>query len=799
MIDWIQATPLATAAGWLITWTIHSTVLLAVAWGLSRLLRGRRLALEESIWRLAIVGSLVTASLQIGAGLEPLTARWTIAPSTAAAVDTQRPTGELTALPRVTVNLPAAPAEGSLPATALSAAAPAAALSGEQRLQTAGVFPVAPAAAPEGVRRHRWAAPLLALWLCGALLACLPLALAGLRLSHHLHRRQPVRLGPAAETLKRLLRRPEVPRRTRLSATPRLAVPIALGFVRPEICLPERAQELDGAQQASLVAHETAHLVRHDPLWLLTMRSLEGVFFFQPLLRVARRRLEEIAEFRCDDWARQQTGQPSALARCLTAVAGWSVGEAATVPAPGMVGRPSGLSRRIERLLDRDANADRPSRWLLAGGIAAVLLAVLALPAVTLTAKAGADDAPPAAERQEPGESAESVAGGDPAGDANGGWVVEGEDGEDWMAAQEEREARDVDEGWDDSWDEDLTDEDLVDSWGDHDWGDFEFQMEGFEGLAALEALHDLQIEGLENLEGLEEIAVELSTLDFSALEDLGRRFEGMDIGDLYRSLEDLETDDFHHFEALTDWSQDFAEDWQELAQEMTHDLEELQHVGDHAGWDDAASAELHARIADIVAASMPDQETIERLAEEGRRLAERSRPDQAEIDRLVAEARRLAEVERPSDAEIERLRQQAREIAERSRPTEEELERLREEARRLAARHRPNPDELERLRAEARELAERHRPIPEELERLRTEAREHAERHRQEIERSRERHREARDRAAEGRARARAEQERRLAAERSELEQRRRELEERERTLREAERRLEEAFEEDG
>ncbi|MGD9253295.1 MAG: hypothetical protein PVG92_05125, partial [Holophagae bacterium] len=60
-----------TIASWLLTYLLHSTVLLGVAWLVSRSLGNRRLALQEMILRAALVGGLLTATLQVGLGVEP--------------------------------------------------------------------------------------------------------------------------------------------------------------------------------------------------------------------------------------------------------------------------------------------------------------------------------------------------------------------------------------------------------------------------------------------------------------------------------------------------------------------------------------------------------------------------------------------------------------------------------------------------------------------------------------------------------------------------------------------------------
>ena len=57
---------------WLLTYLLHSTVLLGAA-ALVRLALGeRRLALQEAVLRAALVGGLVTASLQVGLDLRPI-------------------------------------------------------------------------------------------------------------------------------------------------------------------------------------------------------------------------------------------------------------------------------------------------------------------------------------------------------------------------------------------------------------------------------------------------------------------------------------------------------------------------------------------------------------------------------------------------------------------------------------------------------------------------------------------------------------------------------------------------------
>jgi len=161
---------------------------------------------------------------------------------------------------------------------------------------------------------------------------------------------------PIGHRLRELLARAGVDRSVDLTGSSAIASPVALPG--DEVCLPRRALlELQPEEQDGMLAHEVAHLVRRDPQWLVLARAIETVFFFQPLNRVARHRMQEVAEYLCDDWAVARTRRPVMLAKCLAAVAEW-VGRAPMVTTPrlhpmsAMVesgGSP--LVRRVGRIL----------------------------------------------------------------------------------------------------------------------------------------------------------------------------------------------------------------------------------------------------------------------------------------------------------------------------------------------------------------------------------------------------------------------------------------------------------------
>ncbi len=170
----------------------------------------------------------------------------------------------------------------------------------------------------------------------------------------------------------------------RLSASAQLEAPIAFGLLDREICLPlHRLDEIGDLALRLMLAHELAHLLRRDPMWSLVLRLIECALFFQPLNVLARRALRRVAEFQCDAWAAHMTGQRTAMARVLADVAQWLVrgntDEDALAAAASMAERRSWVRQRIERLLEDAPAPGRSRRTIAVAGIAAAGLMLAAV------------------------------------------------------------------------------------------------------------------------------------------------------------------------------------------------------------------------------------------------------------------------------------------------------------------------------------------------------------------------------------------------------------------------------------
>lgn len=330
-----------TVSSLLLTYLVHSTLLCGLAWLAARFVSDP--ARRELLWRAALFGGLLSAPLQVAA------VPWTLAATRVPAPDwvaqeepSPRPVALLAGV-----------------ATRRSKALPT----------REPLSPVEPApSARRGESRV-----LGGLWLLGA-----AAGLVALLLQHLALRRRLARRGAGSGGERELLRGlvdTHLARRIRITRSRALSSPIALSS--REICLPARGlEDLGLAERRSMLAHEVAHVLRRDPLWLLVAQLVERVFFFQPLNVWLRRRMQAEAEFLCDDWAARRTGEPLALARCLAAVAQWNEARGTNLSlAPGMVARPSTLVRRVERLLEPRPRGTSRARF--AGGLA-VGLAIFA-------------------------------------------------------------------------------------------------------------------------------------------------------------------------------------------------------------------------------------------------------------------------------------------------------------------------------------------------------------------------------------------------------------------------------------
>jgi beta-lactamase regulating signal transducer with metallopeptidase domain len=97
----------------------------------------------------------------------------------------------------------------------------------------------------------------------------------------------------------------------------RLGVPVTWGIVYPVVLLPEDADEWPEERRRYVLVHEMAHVKRLDALTQLVGQVALALFWFNPLMWAAVRRMQLEREHACDDYVLLHGTQPSRYAADL--------------------------------------------------------------------------------------------------------------------------------------------------------------------------------------------------------------------------------------------------------------------------------------------------------------------------------------------------------------------------------------------------------------------------------------------------------------------------------------------------
>lgn len=104
------------------------------------------------------------------------------------------------------------------------------------------------------------------------------------------------------------------------------------GYLRPQVFLSRGARDgLEPAELRAVLAHESHHRRRRDPLRLLAARALADALFFIPILRRISERYSALGELAADEAAVQALGGRGPLASALLKFSESSTRQAAVV------------------------------------------------------------------------------------------------------------------------------------------------------------------------------------------------------------------------------------------------------------------------------------------------------------------------------------------------------------------------------------------------------------------------------------------------------------------------------------
>ncbi len=235
---------------------------------------------------------------------------------------------------------------------------------------------------------------LLALWFAGVLFLTLRFA-GGLVMVQRLKRTETsASVYLLQEKLACLSRRLRVSRPVRLCESALVEVPSVIGWLRPVILLPATALTgLSAEQLEALLAHELAHIRRHDYLVNLLQTSIETLFFYHPAVWWVSAQVRQEREHCCDDLAVAACGDVLTYARALTELEHLR----GSAPQIAVAADGGSLLVRIQRLLRGRAPALYGFENGFAGFLALATISLLLLGAQTAllsrNAKAAVKDA----------------------------------------------------------------------------------------------------------------------------------------------------------------------------------------------------------------------------------------------------------------------------------------------------------------------------------------------------------------------------------------------------------------------
>jgi beta-lactamase regulating signal transducer with metallopeptidase domain len=193
-----------------------------------------------------------------------------------------------------------------------------------------------------------------------------------------LWKRRNVRLAEAfwQESMARLAKRLTISRKVCLWESATAHTPAVIGWIRPVVLLPASAiSGLAPSQIEALLAHELAHIRRHDYLVNLVQTAIETLLFYHPAVWWVGRQMRAERENCCDDLAVAVCGDALVYARALTELEKIRI----ATPRLVMAANSGSLLQRVRRLLDPQRDpASSPSEihadWVT--GVAIVLCVV---------------------------------------------------------------------------------------------------------------------------------------------------------------------------------------------------------------------------------------------------------------------------------------------------------------------------------------------------------------------------------------------------------------------------------------
>jgi TonB family protein len=321
---------------WFALWTeiaVKSTVVLAIAWLTTLLLRRQSAALRHLVWTAASVAVLALPFFSLWLPAFEIPSVRSFAPAATLFETMAKPPADAAmanVTPRSSLTAPPRPIENQL----------------------------------------RWRLLLLSLWAAGATAALIQMLIA-FRTMSRLRRRANESADPALTG--RLSRELGISQAVDVLETPQGSMPMTWGILRPAIFMPADAGNWTEERWTMVLLHELAHVRRADVATHLAARLALALNWWNPLAWIAWREFLKERERATDDLVLHCGARASDYAGHLLEVARGMQSEPALAWGALAMARRSQLESRLSAILDPRVNRKSPGR---AAALATAVLAV---------------------------------------------------------------------------------------------------------------------------------------------------------------------------------------------------------------------------------------------------------------------------------------------------------------------------------------------------------------------------------------------------------------------------------------
>src|SRR3982751_345316 len=338
--------------------SLKGIALCLAAGAMALLLRRASAAVRHLVWRLTFAGLL---ALPLLAARLP---EWRLPVPRAI----QAPASLLASVNAVSANPDLEPAFQTEPSSAREGTSPS---------------PTIPEVTAEPRRWNlSWQAAAFGIWLAGALAVLGSLGIALLRVRWQGRRARPVTDESLTVLLAQVRAALSIRRPVVLVAGGDRTMPMTWGWRHPVVLLPAGSEAWPESRRRAVLLHELAHIARGDFPTQLAAEMVRALYWLNPLVWMAARRLRMESEHACDDQVLTAGARASDYAGDLLDIARSLRAVRAAAPAGLAMARPSQLAGRLLAVLD--AHRDRrgiPRRlavpsWLAAACVVLPLAAI---------------------------------------------------------------------------------------------------------------------------------------------------------------------------------------------------------------------------------------------------------------------------------------------------------------------------------------------------------------------------------------------------------------------------------------